>query len=201
MDRDVLQVFAATYVAESDNIKINDKLSLIDFIKEGKPSCKTESEDVLLQTEHYIESLVEQYKNVTEQDRATKMADMEARMDKILAKSKVRMAAGRKQRAAEISAREKAELQKVVVVAVVVAAIIAGSYMVYKRFFSKAAKACKGKSGGERKTCLQTFKNNAVKAQMSALNSGMGKCAKTKNPTKCKLKVQNKIKRLQSKIR
>jgi len=160
MDRDVLQVFAATYVAESDNIKINDKLSLIDFIKE------------LLQTENYIESLIEQGRDGTWKFNVSGPKYLDT-----------------------IS-----KIETGVTAAIGAAAIITGAHMVYKRFFSKAARACKGKSEGERKTCVYTFKNNAMKAQISALNSGMSKCAKTKNPTKCKLKVQNKIKKLQRKI-
>ena len=44
------------------------------------------------------------------------------------------------------------------------------------------------------------MKMDAKKAQIAVLVGGVGKCAKSKNPSKCKLKVQNKIKKLQAKL-
>jgi len=81
------------------------------------------------------------------------------------------------------------------------AALLAyGAYRTYKRFFSKAATACKGKSGSEKTACMNKFKVTALNAQIKDLQAGSSACAKTKNPAKCKAVVAKKVAKLKAKV-
>ena len=74
------------------------------------------------------------------------------------------------------------------------AALLAyASAKTYKRFFSKAAKACAGQSGTAKTQCMSQYKMKAKAAQVADLSRGAGACAKTKNPGACKAAVQRKI--------
>ena len=75
-------------------------------------------------------------------------------------------------------------------VAVGVAALAVAAY---KKHFSQAAKACGGQSGTAKTMCMNKFKEKAKQAKISTLKSGMGRCAKDKNPAKCKASLQKKI--------
>jgi hypothetical protein len=68
----------------------------------------------------------------------------------------------------------------------------------YKRFFSKAAGACRGMSGGAKTDCMNKFRGRALMAQAADLQKGMASCAKAKNPTACKSAVGGKIERLKA---
>ena len=85
-------------------------------------------------------------------------------------------------------------------VTVAIAALLYGGYKTYKRFLSKAAKACSNKSGAEKTACMVAFKKNAVKAQIADLRRGLSGCSGTKNPQKCKAAINAKIQKLQSKV-
>lgn len=73
------------------------------------------------------------------------------------------------------------------------------AYKIYKNYLSKAARSCSGSA--DKSTCMKQFKNKAIQAQISKLSSGMGSCAKSKNPAKCKAAIQGKIAKLKGKIR
>lgn len=73
-----------------------------------------------------------------------------------------------------------------------------GAYKIYKNYLSKAARACAGKP--DKTSCMKQYKINAIKAQISKLNSDAGKCSKSKDPVKCKASIQNKINKLKSKL-
>jgi hypothetical protein len=90
--------------------------------------------------------------------------------------------------------------------AVVSSLLLYGAVKTYKRFFSQAAKECKGKSGREKTICMNNARIKAMQAQLGDLQKAKTACAKSKNPTKCVktvtaniAKIQNKIKKLQSK--
>jgi hypothetical protein len=68
----------------------------------------------------------------------------------------------------------------------------------YKRFFSKAAGACRGMSGGAKTDCMNKFRGRALMAQAADLQKGMASCAKAKNPAACKSAVGGKIERLKA---
>lgn len=82
---------------------------------------------------------------------------------------------------------------------VAAAAALTAGVMAYRRFFSKAAKACK--NAPDRAACLQQYKIKAKQAQISALNAGKAKCAKSKKPDQCKAKIDAKIASIKSKMR
>ena len=70
--------------------------------------------------------------------------------------------------------------------------------MVYRRFFSKAAKACKG--AVDRRLCVLRYKVKAKEAQIKAMASKAGLCAKAKNPADCKSKLSRKLQSLKSDV-
>lgn len=75
-------------------------------------------------------------------------------------------------------------------------AAIAASVVIYKKFFSQAARACKGKSGPDKKNCVNSFKAKGLQAAKAKVMSGMSKC---KDP-KCKAKLQSKAQGFDAKI-
>jgi len=87
--------------------------------------------------------------------------------------------------------------------AAAVAALVARSaYKIYKDKISKIGKQCASYKHGtsDRKKCEAKAKNAALQAQMATMKSGMAKCAKSKDPQKCKASIQNKINGLKTKM-
>lgn len=84
--------------------------------------------------------------------------------------------------------------------AVIAAAAITLAYKSYKRFFSKAAKACSHYSGNQKTNCMTKYKKQAMTSQVSFLKKGMSQCSKSKDPTKCKQKIQTKINSIKGKL-
>ena len=82
---------------------------------------------------------------------------------------------------------------KEVAVAALIALVLAASYKVYRDYLSKAAKACKGKQGADKRNCMSEFKKKARKAKVMAMQKNISKCSRTKNPSECKRKLQAKI--------
>lgn len=80
------------------------------------------------------------------------------------------------------------------------AAAIYGGVKAYQRFFSQAARACGGKSGGEKTACMQKAKANAVRGQISATQRGVSTCGQAKDPAKCKASIQARVQKLQGKL-
>jgi len=84
---------------------------------------------------------------------------------------------------------------------VMLAAIVATlSYAVYKNYFDKYEKKCKGTQGLEKTMCIARAKVAAKKEQYSRLGKGMNACAKTKDPDKCKTKLKKKMIKVKSEI-
>ncbi len=67
---------------------------------------------------------------------------------------------------------------------------------VYKRFLSKSAKSCKGKSGNDFKQCVAKFKNSAIKHTLSKLKGEKSKC----KDEKCSTKLDKQISKWQGKL-
>ena len=86
--------------------------------------------------------------------------------------------------------------------AAIAAALIIGSNKIYKTFFSKSAKACNHFSVGsdQRKQCENKFKKQAFKEQIKILTASKAECKKSKDVAKCSKKVDEKIKKLKSKL-
>lgn len=72
--------------------------------------------------------------------------------------------------------------------------------MAYKRFFSKAARACKDKSGTVKTACMNKFKIDGIKEKIKVYQKGLGMCSKSKTPDKCKAKLQSKIAKAKAKL-
>lgn len=79
--------------------------------------------------------------------------------------------------------------------AAAVAAVAAG-VILYKKFFSQAAKACKGKAGADKKKCVASFKVKGLQAAKAKVAAGMAKC----KDAKCKAKLQSKVQGFDAKI-
>ena len=77
--------------------------------------------------------------------------------------------------------------------AVLAALIITGASMVYKNYFSKAAKACKGKKGDEKSACMLDYEENALRMKAKVLNKSMAFANKTKDSNTFKKKIKKSI--------
>jgi hypothetical protein len=83
--------------------------------------------------------------------------------------------------------------------AALVAAALTAGVMAYRKFFSKAAQACK--NAPDKKVCLVQYKIKARQAQITTMNAGKAKCAKSKNPAACKAKIDSRINTMKAKMR
>lgn len=70
---------------------------------------------------------------------------------------------------------------------------------VYKKYFTKAAKACKGSQ--DKRACLNKFKNDAIKEKIKSYEKSKQACSKTKDPAACKAQIQKKIQKEKSRIK
>lgn len=93
----------------------------------------------------------------------------------------------------KVSAFAKTGAGQAVGGAALAALLIYASAKTYKRFLSKAAKACSGQSGAAKSQCMKEYKGKAKAAQAADLAKAANACAKTKNPEACKAAVQRKI--------
>ncbi len=93
----------------------------------------------------------------------------------------------------------KSKTGKALGATVVAAGLLYGGYKTYKRFFSKAAKACSNYSGAEKTACMEKYKVTAIKAQIADLRKAMSACKNSSNPQKCQSTIQAKISKLQAK--
>jgi len=83
-------------------------------------------------------------------------------------------------------------------VAAIVAAAAAASIVAYKKFFSKAAKACQGRP--DKSECMKKHKVQALKQQVKVLQSNKKHCSKAKTPAICSAKIDSKIATIKAKI-
>jgi len=79
------------------------------------------------------------------------------------------------------------------------ALVITASYKIYKNYYSKSAKACKGKTGAEKEACMNNYQTNAYKMQKASLKKSMSMANKTDNPQTFRKKIENQINKLKSK--
>ena len=63
---------------------------------------------------------------------------------------------------------------------------LAAGKAAYNKFFGPAVKACRGKSGDDKKRCIRDFKLKALYAKLAALRKDMGKCNQTNDANKCR---------------
>ena len=84
--------------------------------------------------------------------------------------------------------------------AAVAAAIVTIAYQGYKRFLSKAGRACNNKSGAEKTSCINKYKRDALKRQLSDLKKGLPSCDKTMEVYACRDRVNRRIKKAKIKL-
>ena len=64
----------------------------------------------------------------------------------------------------------------------------------YKDYFTKAARQCSGLPPKEKAICMLRAKMYATNVELQTLKGNLNKCNKSRDPQKCRLKVENKIK-------
>jgi len=84
--------------------------------------------------------------------------------------------------------------------AALAALILTAGYYVYKNYLSKAARACKGKKGPEKKSCMVKFKRDGIRARIALLDRTKVKCKVTSNPELCVGKINKKVIKLKAKL-
>lgn len=80
--------------------------------------------------------------------------------------------------------------------AALVAAASFISYKVYQNYFSKAAKACAGKTGAAKTACMAKVKSQATKARIASLKKGLTLASQTSNPAKVRASISAKLNKL-----
>jgi hypothetical protein len=172
-----LKIFALEYVKLHDNLSKEQKFAIGDFIMEASD----DQVNYLLATGEVKDKLTEEDKTLLKE-----VSDYEAASDtgKYLGQQ------------AGIRAGGLGALATMAVVA----AVVVAAMKIHKSFLSKAARSCKGKSGLDKTNCMVKYKKQAQAAKVKTLQSGMSKCAKTKDPSSCKAKLQAKINSEKAKI-
>jgi len=79
--------------------------------------------------------------------------------------------------------------------AAIAAGAIVASIIAYKRFFSKAARACKGLSGSQKTSCMKKYKIGAKQAEMGILTARINKC---KGDPKCVARIRARIQKVKT---
>jgi len=74
------------------------------------------------------------------------------------------------------------------------------SFRLYKDYFNKAARKCKSLPPREKGICMVKAKLDAKKEQLSGIKRKSADCSKTNNPTKCRGKLSEKIKKLTEEV-
>jgi len=210
----MLKVFAAEYINIQENLSNKDKISLLNFVKESNE----EQVNCLLLTGHMvsIEESTQIFSNLNEYaymnwtDTIRGIEDFDkavAYLEKVVKYVSNQQAAGAERFGIStgLKAGQEVGLKQGIVAGVgasaIAALIIFASIKAYKRFLSKAAKACKGKSGDEKTLCMKNYKKRALSQQIIDLKKGKRVCSKTKNPKKCILGIDKKAKKLQTKFK
>jgi multidrug transporter EmrE-like cation transporter len=86
--------------------------------------------------------------------------------------------------------------------AVIVALLIISiSYNAFKNYLTKSARYCSDLSGEEKDRCMRSYIQKGYKTRIMNLQKGMKFCNESKDPMKCKEKVNSKISKLKLKIR
>ena len=90
---------------------------------------------------------------------------------------------------------------KIIGIATISAAIIGGSYLLYKRYFTEQGKKCGPiKDPSRRKKCIEDVKYGAIRMRISVMRSKISKCSDSRDVNGCKNKVNEKIRSLQAKL-
>jgi hypothetical protein len=72
--------------------------------------------------------------------------------------------------------------------------------LAYRKFFGKAAKACKDLKGAEKAACMKKFRAGATEAAIMTLQDSVSHCDDSKNPEKCYARVNEAIEQLRANL-
>jgi hypothetical protein len=84
---------------------------------------------------------------------------------------------------------------------VLAAIALAGAYKIYKNYFSKAARACKGKSGSEKEACMTNYQHQAYKLKQQSLKKSLKLANRSNDATKYKKKINDEIQKINQKLK
>ena len=211
MDIDIIRLFGAAYIMESD-ISPEEKHKLIDYVKEadwdqilnlvfnGRPPDRklTINEQYILeaQAENYIYPMILKYLISEKEKPWTKDAGQIYTQTKDWAKRQGKKGA----KAYEKHKGTVLKHTKRVGYVILIAAVTAAAHRSYKMYLTKAARACKGKKGTDKRDCMVKFQKAAYQAKINAYAKARGDCGKTSNPEKCKRKLDTKIKKVKYRL-
>ncbi len=175
-----LRLFASYYV-EACDVSAKDKVIFINFIKESNEDQIAyllmkgvmESDQTLLKEENFLSLMVQVLKSMYDLSGG----GMTGVVNVARATAPVSIAAS-----------------------VIIAAAAFAATKIYKKYLSKAAKACAAKKGEAKKVCMNKFKLDAMKQRITNLGKAKTQCKKSKNPGKCVQGLDKKIIKLKSKL-
>jgi hypothetical protein len=75
------------------------------------------------------------------------------------------------------------------------------AFRAYKDYFNKAARKCKNLPPREKGVCMLKAKLDAKKEQLSKIKAKSSDCSKTNNPTKCRGKLSEKLKKISDEVK
>jgi hypothetical protein len=79
--------------------------------------------------------------------------------------------------------------------------ILNGAFRLYKDYFNKAARACKDMPPREKSICMVKAKVDAKKSELAEIKKKASQCSKTNNPSKCRQKLGDKVKKISDQIK
>lgn len=83
---------------------------------------------------------------------------------------------------------------------IIIGLIILHAYKKYVRNWSAAGRYCRGTTGSQRTACLRRYKIKILIERVKHLEENKKYCVKSKNPKKCKLKIEEEIKKIKERI-
>jgi len=187
----MIKILCAEYINLQENISNTDKITFLNFLKECDNKQAAHlllyGEMVSLDKVKITEKYIREISSLDSKINAMKGVDS---LNPFVAIKACYKLGGME--AAKISAKG------FIPHAIVVAAIITASIVLYKKYMSKAARACRGNEDKSR--CIIQYKMKAYSEQIKKLKKDAAICKKSKNPAKCSNKIKNKINSISQKI-
>jgi len=210
-----LQIYSKYYINLQEKISVNEKRQIHKFIDsasshqiialltEGKLRAIKTIEETLLESKFNKSGLG----FLLEMDMATLKAHASSMSDSSVAAAKKALKSSTEWSEAQIKKLTSMaadghmpEINKPLAAISLAALIMTVGYATYKKYFDKAEQACKTKIGADKVACVKKFKNDAIKAQISALNKNKSTCSKSKNPKRCSDEIVKKMTKLKEKL-
>jgi hypothetical protein len=190
MDITDIKIMTFGYILEQEKLTKNEKLQLLDFIKES--------------TDIQLLNLLETGRMKTEKEILKEVKADWSDIGKHLTRAGQNLSkrgedlvsnipgGGNIEHAATHAYKALGPTGTAGVAALTAVAITAG-VLAYKRFFSKAARACKDLGGTSKTACMNKYKAQGKKAEIATLNSKKGAC---KGNPKCVGKIMARIQKV-----